>query len=212
MAKIDKQVNDSTLTQVATWLTNVAVDGIGPLSSSAALAEEYKLDADYPDNDSRVDSLINWETSKNFGTGFVTGLGGFVALPITLPVGLGAAWAVQARMVGAIAEIYGYSVKDERVKTAILLCLVGGEIVDLLKGVGVKVGTRVTENLIAKIPGRVLVEINKKVGFKLLTKAGEKGIINLSKIVPIIGGPISGTVDALMCRSVGKTAKTVFRR
>jgi len=212
MAKIDKQVNDSTLTQVATWLTNVAVDGIGPLSSSAALAEEYKLDADYPDNDSRVDSLINWETSKNFGTGFLTGLGGFVTLPITLPAGLGAAWAVQARMVGAIAEIYGYSVKDERVKTAILLCLVGGEIVDLLKGVGVKVGTRVTENLIAKIPGRVLLEINKKVGFKLLTKAGEKGIINLSKIVPIIGGPISGTVDALMCRSVGKTAKAVFRR
>jgi len=212
MARIDKQVNDSTLTQVATWLTNVAVDGIGPLSSSSAPAEEYKLDADYPDNDSRVDSLINWETSKNFGTGFVTGLGGFVTLPITLPAGLGAAWAVQARMVGAIAEIYGYSVKDERVKTAILLCLVGGEVVDLLKDVGVKVGTRVTENLIAKIPGRVLVEINKKVGFKLLTKAGEKGIINLSKIVPIIGGPISGTVDALMCRSVGKTAKMVFRR
>lgn len=212
MKRLDGQVNDSTLMQVATWLTDTAVDGIGPLSSSADLAGEYLMDADYPDNDSRVDSLINWETSKNFGTGFLTGLGGFITLPITLPTGLAAAWAVQARMVGAIAAVYGHSLKSEKVKTAILLCLVGGEAVNLLKDVGVKVGTRVTENLIAKIPGRVLLEINKKVGFRLLTKAGEKGIINLSKIIPIVGGPISGAVDALACRSIGKIAKNVFRR
>ena len=205
------EINDSMLTKVATWLTNVAVEGVGPLSSSMQLAAEYKMDADYPDDDARADSLINWETSKNFATGFVTGLGGFVTLPVSIPAGLGAAWAVQARMVGAIAEIYGHSVQDERTKTAILLCLVGGEAVNVLKGVGVKLGSRLTENLIAKIPGKLIVEINKKVGLRLLTKAGEKGIINLTKLVPIIGGPISGVVDAAMCRTVGKTAKMAFR-
>ena len=206
------KVNDSAIMQVATWLTNTAVNGIGPLSSSAKLAEEYKIDSSYQDDDERVDSLINWEMAKNFATGFLTGLGGFVTLPVTLPAGIGAAWAVQARMVGAIASIYGHSVEEERVKTGILLCLVGGEAVDILKNVGVKVGEKVTGNLVKKIPGKVIIEINKKVGFRLLTKSGEKGLINLSKIVPLIGGPISGGFDAASCRIVGKTAKKMFGR
>ena len=102
---MSEAISDSKLTQLAKWLTDAAVNGIGPLSSSIQLADEYKLDTDYPDKDSRVSSLINWETSKNFGTGFLTGLGGFVTLPITSPAGMAAAWAVQARMIGAIAEI-----------------------------------------------------------------------------------------------------------
>ena len=211
MAKTDTKIDESTLTKVATWLTETAVNGIGPLSSSIQLAQEYKIDQDYPDDDARVDSLINWETSKNFTTGFVTGLGGLITLPVTLPAGLGASWAVQARMVGAIAEIYGHSVKEDRIKTAILMCLVGGEVVDVLKGLGVKVGQKITENLIKRIPAKLLTEINKKVGFRLLTKAGEKGLINLTKMIPIIGGPISGAVDAAMCRTVGKVAKKVFK-
>ena len=207
----DLVTGDSTLMKIATWLTDCAVNGIGPLSSSAKLAEKYKIDTDYPDDDERVDSLINWETTRNFATGFITGLGGFVTLPVTVPAGLAAAWAVQARMVGAIAEIYGYSINDKRTQTAVLLSLVGSEAVEVLKSAGVKIGTRFTENLIAQIPGRMLIEINKKVGMRLLTKAGEKGIINLSKLVPIIGAPISGGFDAAMCRTVGKVAKAAFR-
>ena len=79
MAKANTtKIDESTLTKVATWLTDAAVNGIGPLSSSIQLAQEYKIDNDYPDNDARVDSLINWETSKNFTSGFVTGLGGLI--------------------------------------------------------------------------------------------------------------------------------------
>lgn len=203
--------SESAAAKFAAWLTNAAVNGVGPLASSAQLAEEYRLDRDYADDGERVDSLIKWETAKNFSTGFVTGLGGFITLPVSIPAGLGAAWALQARMVGAIAEIYGHSVTEARTQTAILLCLVGGEVQSVLKGVGVKAGTRLTQNLVAKIPGRVLTEINKKIGFRLLTKAGEKGLINLSKLVPFVGGPISGTIDAVMCRAVGKAAKQAFR-
>lgn len=159
---MSEAISDSKLTQLAKWLTDAAVNGIGPLSSSIQLADEYKLDTDYPDKDSRVSSLINWETSKNFGTGFLTGLGGFVTLPITIPAGMAAAWAVQARMIGAIAEIYGHSVKEDRVKTMILLCLIGSDMTAVLRQCGVKVGRKVTESLIAKIPGKVLIEINKK--------------------------------------------------
>lgn len=205
------EITESKLTQLAKWLTDSAVNGIGPLSSSRQLADEYLLDKDHPDNDSRVSSLINWETSKNFGTGFLTGLGGFVTLPITVPTGMAAAWAVQARMIGAIAEIYGHSVKEDRVKTMILLCLIGSDMTAVLRQCGVKVGRKVTESLIAKIPGKVLIEINKKVGFRLLTKAGEKGVINLTKAIPVVGGFVSGAVDAVSCRIVGNVAQKMFK-
>ena len=208
---MSEAISDSKLTQLAKWLTDAAVNGIGPLSSSIQLADEYKLDTDYPDKDSRVSSLINWETSKNFGTGFLTGLGGFVTLPITIPAGMAAAWAVQARMIGAIAEIYGHSVKEDRVKTMILLCLIGSDMTAVLRQCGVKVGRKVTESLIAKIPGKVLIEINKKVGFWLLTKAAEKGVINLTKAIPVVGGFVSGAVDAVSGRIVGSVAQKRFK-
>jgi len=66
--------------------------------------------------------------------------------------------------------------------------------------------------MIERIPGKLLVEINKKIGFRLLTKAGEKGFVNLAKMVPGIGGVIGGSFDASMCIAVGKIAKNAFRR
>jgi hypothetical protein len=44
-----------------------------------------------------------------------------------------------------------------------LLTLLGGEAMEILREVGVKVGNRVTLELIKKIPGRILTAINKKV-------------------------------------------------
>ena len=143
--------NESALVKAANWLTNVAINGIGPLSSSTDLAQEYLIDKSYADNDARVKSLIKWEAAKNFSTGFLTGLGGFVTLPVTIPAGMGAAWAVQARMVGAIAEIYGHSVHKSRVQTMILLCLIGSDATAILRQCGVKVGRKVSEKLIEKI-------------------------------------------------------------
>ena len=65
--------------------------------------------------------------------------------------------------------------------------------------------------VIEQLPRSLLVKINEMVGFRLLTKAGEKGIINLTKIVPVVGGVIGGGVDAITCRIVGKAAKRAFR-
>lgn len=205
------QPSGSNVEKIGAWLIDHATRGYGPFASSSHLAGEYLRDRKYPDNDARVDSLIRWETSKNALSGFVTGLGGLITLPAGLTAGLAAAYIYQLRMSGAIAEIYGHSVEEERTKVFMLGCLIGDSLQRALKEAGVKVGTRVTQNLIARIPGRLLAEINKRVGFRLLTKAGEKGVINLMKGVPLVGGVISGSLDAAMCRTVGRTAKRIFR-
>lgn len=56
----------------------------------------------------------------------------------------------------------------------------------------------------------VITKVNQKVGFRLLTKFGEKGVINLGKAVPIVGGVIGGTVDGISTHSIGKISKRVF--
>ncbi len=188
------------------------VDGLGPMSSSANLADEYRRDHSYSSVTERVDAMIRWEASKNFGTGFVTGMGGLITLPVAIPASMYANWFVQARLAGGIASLYGYSTGEERVRTFILLSLIGDAGREVVKNAGVQIGNKLGMKAVGAIPGKVLIEINKKVGFRLITKAGEKGIINLTKTVPILGGMVGGTVDGLACAGVGKTAKGIFAR
>jgi hypothetical protein len=35
--------------------------------------------------------------------------------------------------------------------------------------------------------------------------------VNLSKAVPLVGGVVGGSFDAIVCRAVGRAAKTLFR-
>lgn len=206
------EAEESKALQIANWLTEKAVGGVGPLSSAEDLALEYLNDSNYEDNDKRVDSLINWETSKNFSTGFITGLGGFATLPVAIPASLGASWVLQARMAAAIARIYGHDLNEDRVKTLILCVIIGQDIKEVCKQAGIKIGTKLTYVAIRKLPGEVLKRINQAVGFRLLTKAGEKGIINLTKLVPVVGGVVGGTFDAVTCRITAKAAREAFRQ
>jgi hypothetical protein len=194
------------------YLLGKGLGGVGPLSSAENLATEYLIDQSFATHDERVGSLINWETSKNFTSGFITGLGGIITLPVSIPAALGASWLIQARLAGAIARIYGHELKSDRVQTMILLSLAGDAAKDAMKGMGIKLGTKLTQKAIDQIPGRALVEINKRIGFRLLTKAGQRGVVNFSKAVPVVGGFVGGTMDAVVCRYVGRTAKKLFRR
>jgi len=206
------ETSDSKALQVVKKIVDYGIDGVGPLSSASDLHQEYASDGAYPDNHSRVDALIRWESSKNFTTGFLTGLGGFITLPVAIPAALGASWIVQARMCGVIAKIYGHDIHEDRVRTLVLLSLVGDAGKEILKEAGVKIGQRLTISAINRIPGRILIEINERVGFRLLTKAGEKGVVNLIKFVPVAGGLVSGAFDGVTCYSIGKTAKSIFKR
>lgn len=65
-------------------------------------------------------------------------------------------------------------------------------------------------NLIKEIPGHAIKAINKAVGFRLVTKFGEKGIINLGKCVPIIGGVLGAALDIATVDVIAKVAKDAF--
>ena len=207
---MSKQHDEKEAQQFINWLLDRAINGIAPLCSAENLALEYQIDESYPDNEERIESLINWETTKNFTTGFITGLGGLITLPLSIPSALGASWIIQARMAAAVAILAGHDIKSDRVRTFIVICLLGDACKEILKGTGIKIGESLAKSAIQKVPGKVLIEINKKAGFRMITKAGEKGAVNLMKMVPLAGGVVGGVFDAGTCRIVGKQAKKIF--
>lgn len=56
----------------------------------------------------------------------------------------------------------------------------------------------------------MIVKINQVVGFRLLTKFGEKGIINLWKAIPFVGGIVGATFDSVATNAIGNVARNTF--
>lgn len=206
----DKSLTHDTIMKALDWSYDKAINGGVPkMDTAIELADNY-LQKNGGELDASVKSLILWQNTKSATSGFITGLGGIVTLPVAIPVNLASVILVQMRMVAAIAHMGGYDVKDDQVKTFVYACLAGNEAKDILKNAGIQVGRRLAVSGIKKIPFEVIKKINQAVGFRLLTKFGEKGVINLGKMVPFAGGVIGGTVDAMTTNTIGKVAQKIF--
>ena len=186
----------------------MAVGGIPGLDTAEELAQSYmkgggsKID--------QVNSLIRWQNTKAGTSGFLTGLGGIITLPVALPANITSVLFVQIRMIASIAVIGGYDIRDDQVKSLVYLCLAGNSAKDIAKGAGVVLGTKLSNSAIKSISGKTLTVINQKVGFRLFTKFGEKGVINLGKMVPLAGGFIGGAFDSVTTNTIGNVARNTF--
>ncbi|MHA7944403.1 hypothetical protein ACJOV8_015100 [Formosa sp. 3Alg 14/1] len=104
----------------------------------------------------------------------------------------------------------GYDLKDDRVQSLVYVCKAGNAGKDILKDVGVVIGKKLSVSMIRNLSSKTISSINQKVGFRLLTKFGEKGSINLIKAVPIIGGVIGGTFDGVTTNAISNIARNAF--
>ena len=201
-------LTESKIIDVLNWSYDKAVQGVAGLDSAYDLADAYlKQEGSLH---AQVNSLIRWQNTKAGTSGFLTGLGGIITLPVAIPANVASVMYVQIRMIAAIAHMGGYNLNDDRVKSLVFLCLTGNAAKDILKDVGIVVGKKLAENAIKNISGKTIVAINKKVGFRLLTKFGEKGVINLGKAIPLLGGVVGATFDSVSTNTVGNIARDTF--
>jgi hypothetical protein len=196
------------LLQCLGWLYEGAINGIPGVDGLEDLAQSYGVQRRCTDD--AIDRLINWQVAKAGAAGFVTGVGGMLTLPIAIPANLAGVLYIQIRMIGAVAHLRGYDVRSDQVRTLVVACLAGSAALDILKGVGINIGTQVTRQMVLRISGEVLKRVNQTVGFRLVTKAGSKGVVNLVKGVPLVGGVVGGSFDAATTKVIGRTAKQVF--
>ncbi len=201
-------ISQEKILQALDWGYETSVNGVAGMDSAEELAASYMKNADSPYE--QANSLIRWQNTKAGTSGFVAGLGGIITLPVAVPANLATVLYVQIRMIAAIAHMGGQDIRDDRVKTMVYACLVANSAKDLAKDLGIAVGNKIALNMVKKIPGKTLTEINKKVGFKLFTKFGEKGVINLGKAVPLVGGVIGGSFDVYTTNKIGNIARDSF--
>ncbi|WP_312583205.1 EcsC family protein [Atlantibacter hermannii] len=208
MTKKNSSFTEVKIMQALDYVYEKAITGALGADSCYDLAEEYlKLEGDMI---SKTNSLIRWQNTKASTTGFLTGLGGVILLPVAIPANISTIWYVQIRMIASIAVMGGYDVKDDRVKSLVYACLTGNAAKDILKNIGANFSTKMTNQLIKSISGETIKAINKAVGFRLLTKFGEKGIVNLGKMVPLAGGVVGATFDGVTTNIIGNIARKTF--
>ena len=80
----------------------------------------------------------------------------------------------------------------------------------MVKQAGIKIGEKTLMAALKKLPGSVLTKSNQRVGFRLLTKFGEKGVVNLGKLIPGVGGEIGGARDVASTTVIAKNAISLF--
>ncbi|MCG1021431.1 EcsC family protein [Sutcliffiella horikoshii] len=209
MVTRNKSLTEEAIMKALDWSYDKAVNGgIPGMDTAIELAQNYeKKSGSIIEN---VNSLIKWQNTKSATSGFLLGLGGVIVMPVAIPANITSVILVQIRMVAAIAHMGGHDLKSDEVKTFVYTCLAGNGAKDLLKNSGIQIGKKLAISGIKKIPGEVIKKINQAVGFRLLTKFGGKGVINLGKMVPLAGGIIGGTVDAVSTNTIGMVARKLF--
>jgi hypothetical protein len=205
---MSEERNPAVIKKALDWAYDKAINGAGIVDSASVLAGDYQKI--HSDPERAIDSLINWQTTKCATSGFITGVGGLLTLPVAIPANISSVLFMQLRMVAAIAMIRGYDPKSDQVQLLAYVCLTGSAASDILKSVGIRIGHKVMEGVIKRVSCQTITQINQKVGFRLMTKFGSKGVINLGKAVPLVGGVVGGVVDAASTKIIGKTAKNTF--
>lgn len=129
-----------------------------------------------------------------------------------MPADLYLSFRIQIRMVLAIAYIFGWNINDRDIATDVLLVIGGNSAMEALSGAGIKIGQEFAKKAVNNhINREVMKKINKVISRKIITKAGEKSFTSFTKLVPVVGAPISGTINWVGTQAVGKTALQFYK-
>ena len=197
------------VSQFVRRLLEFGLDRRGPVESAAEYARRVRSHS-HSDDDAIHKIRRQFLVGGGVG-GFATGLGGFVVMPVAIPVNVLEFYIQATRMVGAIATVRGHDISDPGVRTAVLLTLVGSRAQDILADVGVTSTAGPVANIaLRRLPPEALMMVNKAIGMRLLKSLGERTLTKLGRAVPFAGGVIGGGVDVWMMKRIADQAQRSF--
>jgi len=192
-------------------LLDAAVDGVGKLPGAKAASAKNLVKAG--DSDAAIEALMTTHVSLATAQGFITNIGGLPAAVVGLPANIAAVAFVQLRLVAMIAHLRGYDVDAPGVRTAIALCLLGEDGVaklvekEELPSVPLAIATApmFDSTLANQVTEQVFGEITSRLG-------GRHAAFMMARRIPLLGGGVSGAMDAWSTRDIGLYAKKQFVR
>jgi uncharacterized protein (DUF697 family) len=192
----------------------IAIDGYGRLPSAKTAAARH-LQRQAGSVDEAISSIIDHHVRLASAQGFVTNIGGVAMLPVAIPANITGVAIVQIRMVAAIAHLRGYDLNDNRVRTSLVMCLMGGE----------QVAKHIAEGTLPTSPLAVATapifdpELDRLVADEVVTdlaaRIGGKNVaLAIVKRVPLMGGGVSAVMDGFATYQIGHyaTGELVRRR
>ncbi len=183
-----------------------AIHGIGPLPPAAKAADK-QLREQRGDVERAIHEVIENHVRLAGAQGFVTNLGGLVTAAVAIPANITGLALIQCRMIAGIAHLRGYDLDDPRVRNAILVCLLGEDIVDdLVKAKKIPAPPMA----LATAPGydaAIDQDIPAVVASDLITKvAGKRLATTIGRRVPLVGGVVGMGADGFATWKVGRYA------
>jgi len=188
-----------------------AISGVGPLPGAAAAADKALREA-HGNADRAIHDLIETHVRYAGVQGFATNIGGMVTVAVTIPANITGLALVECRLVAGIAHLRGYDLDDQRVRNAILTCLLGEDSVrkmvrrKKLPSTPMGIATAPTRDpqLDQVIAAEVTGELLSKV-------AGKRLATSLGRHVPVVGGLVGAGADGYTTWQIGRYADREMR-
>ena len=135
------------------------LNGIPKVSPSVEeMANDYLKK--YKTKEEACKAMIRNQIAKCATSGFITGFGGFITMPVTLPANITSVIYVQMRMIACTSYMAGFDLNSDQTQTLVYACLAGVAVNNVMKQASIKFGVKFANGLIKKIPGKVLIKIN----------------------------------------------------
>lgn len=174
------------------------------IRSGSEWGEEFSNDSKWKgDKDRMAHHAIYESTLWSVGTGAATGLGGVLGMVIGVPTDVGVTLYSQVKLAATLFAIYEIDTNDKAAKPLILAAAAGVGVSELATTLGTSIGAKAIRAALMSVPGKVFAQINKTLGIKLISKAGEKTLVNVAKMVPFLGSAVGGTVNGVMMNACG---------
>jgi hypothetical protein len=183
-----------------------AIQGVGPLPPAARAADK-QLKEQRGDVEKAVHEVIENHVRLAGAQGFVTNLGGLIVAAVAIPANITGLALIQCRMVAGIAHLRGYDLDDPKVRNAILVCLLGEDMVDAqVKAKKIPAPPMA----LATAPGYDAAmdqDVAAVVASDLLTKvAGKRMAVTVARRVPVVGGIVGAGTDGYTTWKIGRYA------
>ncbi|WP_203567888.1 EcsC family protein [Aestuariimicrobium ganziense] len=188
---------------------DLAIDGYSglPGAREAAVTQLQKKQ----DREGAIEALTRQHIAMAGAQGFATNLGGLATLAVSIPANMAGVMVIQSRLVAAIAHLRGYDLSDNRVRSAVLMCLLGDDNVTALieshdlpsTPMGIATAPVFDRDLDKTIAEKVLGQL-------MAQMSGKKVSLLFAKRVPLIGGVVGAGTDGWSTLSIARYASDQF--
>ncbi len=190
-------------------ILDAGIDGRGRFQSASAVADRAR--AATADPEAAIDRVVRSHLRLGGAGGALTSAGGLVTLPVALPANVAAFYLVATRMVAAIAALRGYDVRQEQIRAAVLLTIVGADSEDLLAKAGLAAPAGGMARLVAeRLPGPAVMVVNKGLGFRVVNQVLRKGLARAGRLVPVVGAAVGAGLDTYLLTRIADQARKEF--